>query len=434
MSEFIEKKLERYAKFGSVLGLERMEKLMDSFGNPQESLKCIHIAGTNGKGSVSAYIYEVLRAAGYSVGMFTSPYVRDFNERIQVDGKSITDDDCAELIDSISRNIDDILASGCDSPTEFEVLTAMAFLYFERKNVDFAVLEVGLGGIGDSTNIIKNPLITLISSISYDHMDRLGNSISEIAREKAGILKPGIPSVCNIKIPEAAKTVARRAYEIGVPLYDAARIEPAHFQMNADVTSFDLNLFGSNYGKIELSMTGEHQISNAVTALTALEVLRKNGHIKLNIEQVHSGMLFAKLPCRFERLSSNPEIIVDGAHNQEGVGALVKNVRTLYGGKKILCVLGILADKEYEKVCNILSALACDFVAAEVDNERKLSRHVLSETLNECNQNVVFTGHLEECYAYAMNEMQSANYDLLIFTGSLYFASAVRRIFTDGKE
>ena len=218
MSEFIEKKLERYAKFGSVLGLERMEKLMDSFGNPQESLKCIHIAGTNGKGSVSAYIYEVLRAAGYSVGMFTSPYVRDFNERIQVDGKSITDDDCAELIDSISRNVDDILASGCDSPTEFEVLTAMAFLYFERKNVDFAVLEVGLGGIGDSTNIIKNPLITLISSISYDHMDRLGNSISEIAREKAGILKPGIPSVCNIKIPEAAKTVARCAYEIGVPL------------------------------------------------------------------------------------------------------------------------------------------------------------------------------------------------------------------------
>lgn len=434
MSDFIEKKLERYAKFGSVLGLERMEKLMDSFGNPQENLKCIHIAGTNGKGSVSAYIYEVLMAAGYSVGLFTSPYILNFNERIQVDGNQITDDECAGLLDRISLHVDGILASGSDSPTEFEVLTAMAFLYFERKNVDFAVLEVGLGGSGDSTNIIKNPLITLISSISYDHMDRLGNSISEIAREKAGILKPAIPAVCNIKIPEAAKTVARHAYEIGVPLYDAARIEPAHFKISEDGTSFNLNVFGSNYGKIELSMTGEHQISNAVTALTALDVLRKSGHIKLNIEQVHKGMLSAKLPCRFERLSRNPEIIIDGAHNQEGAVALVKNVRALYGSKKILCVLGILADKEYEKVCNILSDLSCDFVAAEVDNERKLSRHILCEVLKECKQNVVFTGHLEECYAYAMNKMRAANYDLLLFTGSLYFASAVRRIFTDAKE
>ncbi|PWM65381.1 MAG: bifunctional folylpolyglutamate synthase/dihydrofolate synthase, partial [Eubacteriales Family XIII. Incertae Sedis bacterium] len=201
-------KIGEFHRFGSILGLERMNELMKRLGNPEKELKCIHVAGTNGKGSVCRFIYSALLANGYSVGIYTSPYLTVFNERIELDGEYISDSDLAAYTDEVLEKVSQMTEEGFASPTEFEVITAIAFLYFARKGCDYAVMEVGLGGRGDSTNIIEKPLACVITSISYDHTDRLGNTLAEIAREKAGIIKPGAPVIMNVDTDEAKREIA----------------------------------------------------------------------------------------------------------------------------------------------------------------------------------------------------------------------------------
>ncbi len=432
MNRSIEEKLARYAAFGSVLGLDRMKRLMKMLGDPQDDLKCIHVAGTNGKGSVSTYIYRVLREAGCSVGIFTSPFVTVFNERITADDAMISDADILHLLDEINDKVDEMLLDGYESPTEFEILTAMAFLYFQRKKVDFAVFEVGLGGTGDSTNIIQNPLVSVITSISYDHTERLGETIEEIAYEKAGIIKPGAPLVISVKIPEAARVIAKRAYELGAPLYDTAGIVPIISKDGEDGENgekFSVTLQGVNYGIMTPGMRGKHQITNVVTALTAIEILRKKRMISISSKQVRRAISAANLPGRFEQLCENPSVIADGAHNVESIRALTDNMKMLHGDKKILCMLAILKDKQYESMCEILAELRCDFIVTEIEGERGLPGAELGKTLLEKKQKVIFCGDIETAYGCAMDEMRRKNYDVLLFAGSLYLVGDVRRMF-----
>ena len=206
-------KIEEFQRFGSILGLERMNALLELLGNPQDELKIIHVAGTNGKGSICRYIYSVLQAAGYKTGLFTSPFLEVFNERIELDGKYISDEELAEYTERVLTCVETLTTRGEQSPTEFEVITAIAFLYFKEKGCDYAVMEVGLGGRGDSTNVCKSPLISVIASISYDHTDRLGNTIAEIAAEKAGIIKEGCPVVTSAEAEDALKVIEDRASE-----------------------------------------------------------------------------------------------------------------------------------------------------------------------------------------------------------------------------
>ena len=216
-------KIKEFDKFGSVLGLERMEKLMELLGNPQDGLKYIHVAGTNGKGSVCRYIYNALLSNGYDVGLFTSPFLEVFNERVEINGALISDVDLGICADKVIEKADEMVKSGYASPTEFEIVTAIAFVYFAMKKAEFVILEVGLGGRGDSTNIIKKPEISIITSISYDHMDRLGSTLGLIAGEKAGIIKEGVPVVMNVDEREAQIPIAKAAYEKNAVLYDVKK-------------------------------------------------------------------------------------------------------------------------------------------------------------------------------------------------------------------
>lgn len=423
------RRIQSFQRFGSVLGLERMTRLMEGLGNPQDNLRYIHVAGTNGKGSVCRYLYEVLLEAGYSVGMFTSPYIEDFRERIELDGDMITMEDLATATDLVVGEAERMVEEGFDSPTEFEVVTAIAFVYYAQKEPDFVILEVGLGGLGDSTNIIKNPLITIITSIGHDHMDRLGDSLSEIAREKAGIIKPGVPVVASVEEEEAAKVIARVAYQTKSPLTDVAKRKPTGIKVTSGGTIFDLIIEGIRYPEIEISMAGEHQLRNGVTALSAIEILRKNSIIKVNLEGVRAGMKRAKVKGRFEIIGDKPCFILDGAHNREGVEALVHAVDRHFYGKKILYVVGILADKEVDLMLDCLAAYTAgsgSFIATEPDNPRKLPADDLCKKIMERGGDCIAVPDPLEALAVAVK--RAGEFDAILFTGSLYMIGEIRKV------
>ena len=343
-----EERIGEFLRFGSRLGLERMTDLMHRLGDPHDDLDVIHIAGTNGKGSTSRYIYEALIEAGYHAGIYTSPYLEKFNERIEADRRVISDEDLDECTDEVLAKVSEMTAEGKESPTEFEVVTAVAFVWFSRIGCDAVVLEVGLGGRGDSTNIIKAPVITVITSISYDHMDRLGSTITEIAGEKAGIIKASCPVVVSTEREEALSVFREKAASLGAPLYDARQLttytikelrpDGAAFNLTVDLpskhpsgtgefgckctqneqdrrgacdaadsgqvqigrpskTGQDRN--GACFEDLKISMGGEHQVINAAEAVTALLV---QDRFKVDEDAIRRGIARAKQPGRFEIL------------------------------------------------------------------------------------------------------------------------------------
>ncbi len=422
-------RIERFQRFGSKLGLQRMTCLMEKLGNPQDSLCYIHVAGTNGKGSVCRYLYEILMHAGYSVGMFTSPYIEEFRERIELTGEMISQEDLAKVTNQVIVAADQMVSEGLESPTEFEIVTAIALVYYAEKSPDFVILEVGLGGKGDSTNIIKKPLVSIITSIGHDHMDRLGNSLASIAAEKAGIIKEGVPVVVSVEDAEAAKVIARTAYENGSPLKDSTKLKITNERVTGEGTIFNLSIDGIRYDGIEITMAGEHQVKNAVTALAAIEILRKNSIIKINLEGLCAGIKKAKMMGRFEVLGSNPCFILDGAHNREGVEALVHAVDRHFYGKKILYVVGILADKEVDTMLDCLAAYAAEsgsFIATEPYNPRKLDAHKLKKGLSLRGCECVEVPDLMEALALARS--RSSEFDAILFTGSLYMIGEIRKV------
>ena len=428
-------RIEAYQRFGSRLGLDRMARLMEGLGDPQDRLKVIHVAGTNGKGSVCRYIYEVLLASGYSAGLYTSPYLEDFRERIELDHEMISMDDLGRITDRVISEAEKMVAEGLESPTEFEIVTAIAFVYFAEKAPDFVILEVGLGGRGDSTNIIKNSLISVITSIGHDHMDRLGNTLTAIAAEKAGIIKPGVPVVISVEDKEAARVIARVAYEKGCPVMDAGKLKPTGVSVSLGGSAFELCVEGVYYRNVEISMAGEHQVKNAVTALAAIELLRKSSIIKINQEGLCNGMKAAKMKGRFEILGSNPCFILDGAHNREGVEALIHAVDRHFYGKKILYVVGILADKEVDRMLDCMAAYTSGtgrFIATEPNSPRKLSAAALCAALQARGCDCVEVP--DPVDALALAKELAPGFDAVLFTGSLYMIGEIRRVLYDSNE
>lgn len=431
-------KFKEFEKFGSRLGLERMSEIMERLGNPQEGLKYIHVAGTNGKGSVCRYIYEALEENGYKVGIFTSPFLEVFNERIEFDRQLISDEDLKLCTDRVVEKVDEMVAEGIDSPTEFEVITAVAFVYFAMKKADFVILEVGLGGSGDSTNIIRKPLACVITSISFDHTDRLGNTIEEIASEKAGIIKKGVPVISNVDRREAARIIAKKAYDNDCVLYDVTKIKYGIREQSVFGYMVDTNIYGTDYSEVEIGMVGAHQVRNLLTALTTLEILRKAEEIKVNRKDLYAGLKKAKQIGRFELLNRQvidraweekrkcdiPYIIIDGAHNEEGAAALEKAVADLLPNQKVLMVTGMLADKDTDKILESFGKIADDFVATEPDSPRKWSAEELAEALKGRNKNCVVKKDPAEACAYAFEK--SGDYDVLLVAGSLYLIGKIR--------
>jgi dihydrofolate synthase/folylpolyglutamate synthase len=413
-----------FERFGSKLGLERIGALMSRLGDPQDGVKIIHVAGTNGKGSVCRYIYSVLRRHGYRTGLYTSPFVVSFFERIEFDGTCITEEELEECTREVMARTEEMIAEGLESPTEFEVLTAVAFLYFSKKNAEFLVLEVGLGGRGDSTNVVKQPTVCIISSISLDHTDRLGNTLPEIAREKAGIIKTGCPVIINVRDADAAKAIAETAYERRAPLIDAGRIKARGVMKSASGYSFSADIFGKAYSDVRLSMPGMHQVENAVCALCAIELLRSKSLITTDGALIREGMAEARQPGRFEVLGDRPVIVLDGAHNPAGAAAMAETALDLFKGKRILLVAGVLRDKELPAMIEHFDRVADAYIATEPDNERRLSVAELYDAL-------LRTG--KPCSA-AVDPLRAARealsrgneFDVIIVSGSLYLLGAVR--------
>lgn len=417
-------RIHQFDRFGSILGLERMSRLMEKLGNPQKSLKVIHVAGTNGKGSVCRYIYEALRANGYKAGLYISPYIQSFHERIQADGRFISDEELEQYTEIVIQKAEDMTAEGCDSPTEFEVVTAIALLWFAEKKTDFVILEVGLGGRGDSTNIIEKPLISVITSISYDHTDRLGTTLAQIAGEKAGIIKEGVPVVSNVSQREAAAVITRTAYEKNVPLYDASKVKYAVCSQGAQGSVFHTELCGTDYSGVAVAMPGRHQIENAKTALLVLEILRKRCIIKVRRDKLYDGMKLAKQPGRFEVFPGKPVLVLDGAHNEAGAECLAQTMEVCFPGKRTLVVCGMLADKETEKIAYQLRKISGSFIAAEPDNPRKLPARELAELLEQQGGSCQIAENAETVLRMALGH--EAKPEVILFAGSLYLIGEIR--------
>ena len=419
-------RIHEFNRFGMVLGLDRMEELLRRLGNPQDDLKVIHVAGTNGKGSVSKYLEEGLSACGYKMGLYTSPYIETFNERIRYDGADISDEDLEYYGQKVVSAAEAMVADGLDSPTEFEVVTAIAFLYFADRQADITILEVGLGGIGDSTNVVKSPLASVITSISYDHMAQLGSSLAEIAVNKAGIIKTGCPVIANVPQRDAAKIIARKAYAMGSRLYDISGIRAAVSDETPFSQKVSMELYEKSYSDVEISMVGRHQAENLKTALATLEILRKSGAVKLDREALYEGLKRARQPGRFEVISEDPVVIIDGAHNEAGAQALQETMAQHFAGKKILLVAGILADKEIDSIVKFLTKITDHIIVTEPDNPRKLAAEKLAEHVADFGVAAEVVSDVEAA-VHRAKELAD-DYDVILFAGSLYLIGDVRRL------
>ncbi|HHZ13336.1 MAG TPA: bifunctional folylpolyglutamate synthase/dihydrofolate synthase [Clostridiales bacterium] len=411
-------------KFGSKLGLENIKDLLARLGNPQKQYRVIHVAGTNGKGSVTSMITNILHEAGYKVGMFISPYLENFTERIQVELREIPREDLAKTTQQVKEKVDEMVASGRNHPTEFEIVTAIGFLYFARQKIDIAVVEVGLGGRFDATNVVDEPLLSVITAIGFDHMDILGSTLGEIAFEKAGIIKQGRPVVSYPQLGEASSVIREAARERKSPYYEV----DGH-QIDVKESSLDENVFDFRYGDelyrdLKLKLVGEHQLLNAATALTAIEVVKELG-LTVSKEAVVQGLLKTRWPGRLEKIQDNPIILIDGAHNAAGADALAHTVSTYFANDDLTLVLGVLKDKEVDAIVNRLCPLAHKVIITRPDSPRAMDPAELSEKVLVYNNNVTVEPDIIRAIHKGIDA--AGEQGVILICGSLYLVGAARK-------
>lgn len=412
-------------KFGSRLGLTSISKLMDILGNPQDELKIIHVAGTNGKGSTSSYLASCLKAAGYDVGLFTSPYLERFNERIKINGIDIVDDSLTRLTLRVKEACDQMVESGYEHPTTFEIITALAFLYFKEEGVDYVVLEVGLGGRFDATNVIKNSLAAVITTIDYDHMKELGDSLAKIAYEKAGIIKENGIVVSYEQAEEAAQVIRQVSEENKAKLFISKKDRVEILDITDKGNVFNYSFRDQAFENIRTSMIGEHQIYNAALAITTLLVLRDEGLIQISNEHIYEGIFNSRWNGRLEVLNRDPIFLIDGAHNGQGIKQLVKSLK-IFNYNRLILGLGILKDKDVDQMIDILAPFADVIVVTEVKMPRKLDAEKLANKLNKYNKEIYIHRDIREAVEKAISLARED--DLILFGGSLYLIGDVRTI------
>jgi len=400
---------------GSKPGLERTQALLKALGNPEKQLKFVHVAGTNGKGSTSIFIASVLAQAGYKTGLYISPYILRFNERIQVNMEHITDEELEQVIKEI-RPFADAMA---DSPTEFELITALAMKHFQNKGCDIVVLEVGMGGRLDSTNVIDTPELAVITAIGYDHVKELGPTISDIAGEKAGIIKNGGDVLIYGGVPEVENVFESVANERGTRLHkaDFGRI------CNKDFSLDGIKLNIKPYGEILIPLAGAYQPYNAVLAITALDILREKGY-EISESNIKKGIEAVKWQGRFEVLGRQPIFILDGAHNPQGVEATAGSLRQHFGDKKIIFIIGVMADKDIDSMVAHIVPLAKLFITVKPDNPRAMDSYELAEKLKRFGVPVTNCGTVKSGVSEALK--LAGEMDIICALGSLYFSSEVR--------
>ncbi|MBQ8503150.1 MAG: bifunctional folylpolyglutamate synthase/dihydrofolate synthase [Clostridia bacterium] len=413
-------------KFQKSCGHERIERLLELLGNPQKKLKFVHVVGTNGKGSVSTALSDVLYESGYKVGLFTSPFVVEFGERIKVNGEFIPKSEIAEITSVIRENTLLMEKEGL-YPTVFEVTTALGLAYYEKTGCDIVVLEAGIGGKNDSTNVIDAPELAVITSVSVDHMEMLGESITEIAREKCGILKSSCPVVSYPfegtdfgYIPqseEAAKVIKEECLKGGNPLYlpdtDKLTIE------SCDLSGTSFCYDGLS---IRINICGKHQTANMLTVVTAARVLRDKGY-SITDSSIQKGIAKFRIPGRTEIIEGEPTVILDGGHNVGCMKALKETAESFLKGRKITLLMSFMKDKEYEKSIEIIAPLCENIVFTVTDSLRGEKAEVLCETGRKYCKNVYAFYEVREALLYAK---EKAGKDVLMVAGSFYLVSEVR--------
>lgn len=343
--------LDGLGKFGIHLGMERIEALLKELDNPEQKVRTIHVTGTNGKGSVTSMIANILLVSGLKVGKFTSPHLVRYNERIEVDGKEISDEDFALVVTAVRRAVENVMAKGTAQPTQFEVLTAAAFLHFALQKLDYAVIEVGLGGLWDSTNVIT-PVVSVITNVSLDHTDRCGKTVEEIAMQKAGIIKDGIPVVTAVE-GEALGPIQAMSLFKQAPLYIYGKAftgQEVSSSMEGQTFTLSAGDYHSNY---DVKLPGAHQILNTAVAVVAAKLASKQDS-RINELALHQGVALTKWPGRLERISQKPDVILDGAHNPAGAAVLRAALDKYYSGKKICFIFGMMGDKDISQVITTL--------------------------------------------------------------------------------
>jgi len=415
--------IQNTAKFGSNLGLERTEKILELLGNPQDKIKCIHVAGTNGKGSTTAMITQILRSAGYKTGMYTSPFLEEFEERIQVDGINIDKDDLAGTVTEVSRAVEKVTSLGYDHPTEFEIVTCAMFKYFSDVNVDFAVIEVGLGGRLDSTNVIT-PILSVITSISLDHTGVLGNTLKEIAGEKAGIIKKGIPVVTYPQEKEAGQVISDVCRSLGCELV-SIKPDSGEFVETVKLTQKIRVKTDRQMYELDLSLLGKHQIMNCAVAVNAAEKLQELG-LCISRDDIISALGKVKWIGRLEALRENPLVVIDGAHNIDGVTLLSESLKTYFKYEKLILIIGILRDKQVEEMIGMIAPQAHRVIAVTPNSGRAESAAELNEVIVKFNRNSEACDDYGEAFEKALG--YAGKDDLVLVCGSLYMIGDMRKV------
>lgn len=419
------------SSFGIRPGLDRMNLFMEKLGNPQRRLKFIHVAGTNGKGSVCAYLHEILHQSGYGVGMFTSPYIGKYVNRIQMNGEAISEDDLLQLVNKIKPIYNEIAETEHGAPTSFEVSTVLAILYFATVAYpDYVVWETGLGGRLDSTNIV-HPVISVITNIGLDHTDVLGTSVDEIAAEKAGIIQSGVPVVTAARAGEGLEVIMKTAKQHLSSCYvldKDYRIDVLTRRENEQSFSFT-----GPFRVLEqlcISMNGAHQLNNAATALMTIEVLRQYMALISDEEDIRDALMKVKWPGRMEMVSQQPRILLDGAHNEEGAKALVASISDTYTYDKLHVVLGMLETKNHRGVIEHILSIANTVIVTQPEFVRRLDSEKLGAMIKEEAQRKgrSIEVHIEPDWRRAVDRLQqmTGDNDLGVITGTLYLISDAR--------
>ena len=407
--------MDEVSKYGSVLGLESMRELLRRLGDPQNELKFIHISGTNGKGSVLAYLSTILSGAGYRTGRYISPTLFSYRERIQVDGEYIEKESLACHVTAIAAAAEDMQKAGLPSPTVFEIETALAFLYFKEKRCDIVTLEVGCGGLLDATNVITTTLMEVIASISMDHTDLLGDTLAKIAAQKAGIIKPDTMVVSAQQKSEAAQVIEDTCKEqhCTLQMVDESKISNVHYGAEGQTFSY------KTWENVAISLAGSYQIKNAALALEGVETLRKLGYA-LSDQQVREGLLHTAWRGRFTTLRRDPTVIIDGAHNPAAALELKESLERYFPGKTLYFVMGMFKDKDYAQVIDLTAPLARHIITVETPgNPRAMPARELAEAVGKVNPSVEWADSVahgvEKALAMAGKE------DAVIVFGSLSF-------------